>query len=167
MKTIQRSIVRLFAALLATFFISPSYATPYLKGDVKLQSIGPLPPGPDGVLFISDPKAHSIIAIKTAAKPPAVLGASVDQVRIIDLAVDTSSELAYLSVIWGQGPNSDAVVVSVRPSGKDGDSRVVIGTGLEDLAGDSVVRPFEVDRVQRPDDEFIPDYVTLVFKIGN
>ena len=44
---------------------------------------------------------------------------------------------------------------------------MVIGTGLEYLAGDSVVRPFEVDRVQRPDDEFIPDYVTLVFKIGN
>ena len=163
MKTIQRSIVRLFAALLATFFISPSYATPYLKGDVKLQSIGPLSPGPDGVLFISDPKALSIIAIKTAA----VLGASVDQVRIIDLAVDTRSKLAYLSVIWGQGPNSDAVVVSVRPSGKDGDSRVVIGTGLEDLAGNSVTLPFEVDRVQSPDDEFIPDYVTLEFKIGN
>ena len=163
MKTIQRSIVRLFAALLATFFTSLSDAAPYLKGDFKLQSIGPLAPGPDGVLFISDPKAPSIIAIKTAA----VLGASVDQVRIIDLAVDTSSKLAYLSVIWGQGLNSDAVIVSVRPSGKAGDSRVVIGTGLEDLAGNSVTRPFEVDRVQRPDDEFIPDYVTLEFKIGN
>ena len=50
---------------------------------------------------------------------------------------------------------------------KDGDYRVVIGTGLEDLAGNNVARPFEVDRVQRPDDEFIPDYVTLEFKIGN
>ena len=50
---------------------------------------------------------------------------------------------------------------------KEGDYRVVIGTGLEDLAGNSVARPFEVDRVQRPDDEFIPDYVTLEFKIGN
>ena len=50
---------------------------------------------------------------------------------------------------------------------KDGDYRVVIGTGLEDLAGNNVARPFEVDRVQRPEDEFIPDYVTLDFKIGN
>ena len=50
---------------------------------------------------------------------------------------------------------------------KDGDYLVVIGTGLEDLAGNSVARPFEVDRVQRPDDEFVPDYVTLEFKIGN
>ena len=50
---------------------------------------------------------------------------------------------------------------------KDGDYRVVIGTGLEDLAGNNVARPFEVDRVQRPDDEFVPDYVTLEFKIGN
>ena len=59
------------------------------------------------------------------------------------------------------------VVVSVRTSGKTATTKLVIGTGLEYLAGDSVVRPFEVDRVQRPDDEFIPDYVTLVFKIGN
>ena len=50
---------------------------------------------------------------------------------------------------------------------KDGDYRVVIGTGLEDLAGNNVARPFEVDRVQRPEDEFIPDYVTLDFKVGN
>ena len=116
MKTIQRSIVRLFAALLAAFFISPSDAAPYFKGDVKLQSIGP-----DGVLFISDPKAASIIAIMTTAKPTdnpsgnfkvkdlnaqvaAVLGASVDQVRIINLAVDTGSKLAYLFVIRGRDP---------------------------------------------------------------
>ncbi len=50
---------------------------------------------------------------------------------------------------------------------KDGDYRVVIGTGLEDLAGNNVARPFEVDRVQRPEDEFIPNYVTLDFKVGN
>ncbi len=50
---------------------------------------------------------------------------------------------------------------------QDGDYRVVIGTGLEDLAGNNVARPFEVDRVQRPGDEFIPDYVTLDFKVRN
>ena len=107
MKTIQRSLVGLFAALLAIIFVSTSGAAQYQKGDIKLQSIGPLATGPDGVLFVSDPKAACIIAIKTAAKPTdnpsgnfkveglnakvaAVLGASVDQVRIIDLAVDTS-----------------------------------------------------------------------------
>jgi len=50
---------------------------------------------------------------------------------------------------------------------KDGDYRVVIGTGLEDLAGNNVARPFEVDRVQRPEDEFIPDFVTLDFIVRN
>ena len=50
---------------------------------------------------------------------------------------------------------------------KDGDYQVVIGTGLEDLAGNNVARPFEVDRVQSPEDEFIPDYVTLDFKVRN
>jgi hypothetical protein len=43
----------------------------------------------------------------------------------------------------------------------------MIGTSLEDLAGNNVSRPFEVDRVQRPEDEFIPNYVTLDFKIRN
>ena len=50
---------------------------------------------------------------------------------------------------------------------KVGDYRIMIGTSLEDLAGNNVARPFEVDRVQRPDDEFVPDYVTLEFKIEN
>ncbi len=50
---------------------------------------------------------------------------------------------------------------------KVGDYRIMIGTSLEDLAGNNVARPFEVDRVQRPEDEFIPDYVALDFKIGN
>ena len=110
MKTIQRSIIGLFAASLATIFVSTTDAAPYQKGDVKLQSIGPLATGPDGVLFVSDPKAACIIAIKTAAKPTdnpsgnfkveglnakvaAVLGASVDQVRIIDLAAVSYTHL--------------------------------------------------------------------------
>ena len=42
MKTIQRSIIGLFAASLATIFVSTTDAAPYQKGDVKLQSIGPL-----------------------------------------------------------------------------------------------------------------------------
>ena len=69
MKTIQRSLAGLFAATLAGIFASTTVAAPYQKGDVRLQSIGPLATGPDGVLFVSDPKAASIIAIKTAAKP--------------------------------------------------------------------------------------------------
>ena len=49
---------------------------------------------------------------------------------------------------------------------KVGDYRIMIGTSLEDLAGNNVARPFEVDRVQRPEDGVIPDYATLDFKIG-
>jgi len=135
MKTIQRSLAGLFAATVAGIFASTTVAAPYQKGDVRLQSIGPLATGPDGVLFVSDPKAASIIAIKTAAKPTdkaaggfkveqlnakvaAVLGASADQVRIVDLAVDTASQTAYLSVVRGQGAGANAAVVSVRPGGK-------------------------------------------------
>jgi hypothetical protein len=35
------------------------------KGDVKLQSAGPIAFGPDGVLFIADPKAATVYAIDT------------------------------------------------------------------------------------------------------
>src|SRR5436190_21071002 len=35
------------------------------KGDVKLQSAGPIAFGPDSVLFVSDPKAATVYAIDT------------------------------------------------------------------------------------------------------
>ncbi|MDP6795587.1 MAG: Ig-like domain-containing protein [Verrucomicrobiota bacterium] len=47
-----------------------------------------------------------------------------------------------------------------------GSYRIVIGTALEDLAGNSVARPFEVDRIQHPDDVFLPEHVRLKFSIG-
>lgn len=46
-----------------------------------------------------------------------------------------------------------------------GNYRVVIGTNVEDLAGNTVTRPFEVDRVQGPADDLIPDSIILAFKI--
>jgi len=134
MKTIQHSFAVLLFTTLAGLFASTVVAAPYQKGDVRLQSIGPLAIGPDGILLVSDPKAASVIAIQTNAKPSdkagdsfdikhldtkvaAVLGASVDQIRIIDLTVDTTSQTAYLSVLRGQGASANPTVVSVQPGG--------------------------------------------------
>ena len=73
-------------------------------------------------------------------------------------SVEGQVEISDLEKQWAFVPNQ---------AWKAGDYRVVIGTRIEDLAGNNVARPFEVDRVQRPAAEFIPDYVTLEFKIGN
>ena len=70
MKNIYRLLSSLFVAVLVTFSVSFSEAAPFQKGDVKLQSIGPIATGSDGILFVSDPKAASIIAIKTTAEEP-------------------------------------------------------------------------------------------------
>ena len=73
-------------------------------------------------------------------------------------SVEGQVEISDLEKQWAFVPNQ---------AWKAGDYRVVIGTRIEDLAGNNVARPFEVDRVQRPAAEFIPDFVTLEFKIGN
>jgi len=71
-------------------------------------------------------------------------------------SVEGQVEISDLEKQWTFVPNQ---------AWKAGDYRVVIGTRIEDLAGNNVARPFEVDRVQRPAAEFIPDFVTLEFKI--
>src|SRR5438128_6272746 len=84
-------------------------------GTVELKSAGPLAFGPQGILFIGDPRAATIYAVDTGdrAKPDStskpkvegingqvasLLGTEAAQVRIADLAVNPISGNTYLSV---------------------------------------------------------------------
>ena len=84
-------------------------------GAVELKSAGPLAFGPEGILFVGDPKAASIYAIDTADKPgtPATakykieglqqkladaIGSSPDQVMVSDLAVNPDSGNVFVLV---------------------------------------------------------------------
>ncbi len=104
------------------------------KGTPKIQSAGPMAFGPNGILFLGDPKSAAIFAVDTndnSGDPSSVqvnvpkldekiaslLGTKADQVQIEDLAVNPASGNVYLSVSRGQGPKAQPVVVKVDASG--------------------------------------------------
>jgi hypothetical protein len=112
-----------------------------LRGKPDLKSAGPLAFGPRGILFIGDPKGAAIFAVDTKDAGPehgdrvkasinvdnikqiiaALLGASPEQVRIQDVAVNPASGKVYLSVSRGRGPDAQPVLIRVEADGKVGE----------------------------------------------
>tara|TARA_R110002096_G_scaffold39182_15_gene107434 strand:+ start:3725 stop:4837 length:1113 start_codon:yes stop_codon:yes gene_type:complete len=103
-------------------------------GDPGLKSVGSIAFGPEGVLFIADPKGASLVAISTGDVKPAaggdeisisniigevaaVLGTSADAVIIEDLAVNPFSNRPYLSVSRGTGPDAMPAILCIDNSG--------------------------------------------------
>ncbi len=99
----------------------------------EMQSAGPLAFGPEGILFVSDPKGAAVFAIDTNdlkgepkaidvegvdAKVAALLGTTADGILVNDVAVNPASGAAYLSISRGRGPDALPVVVRVTSSGK-------------------------------------------------
>jgi hypothetical protein len=87
------------------------------KGDVKLQSAGPIAFGPDSVLFVADPKAATIYAIDTqdpvATKRPfaevkatglekQAQGIGGEDAKVADIAVNPLSGNVYVSITGSQ-----------------------------------------------------------------
>ncbi len=105
------------------------------KGNVKLESATQLAFGPAGVLFIGDSRAAAVVALATGDTKPgktrevkvegidqklaALLGTSVDQVVIQDVAVNPLSKNIYLAVSRGKGPDAASVVARVDEKGRD------------------------------------------------
>ena len=103
-------------------------------GTPDIKSAGPLAFGPDGILFIGDPKGAAIFAIDTEDTAGAksaelalegidgqvagLLGTTADDILINDLAVNPASGAIYLSVARGRGPDAAPVVVRVDESGE-------------------------------------------------
>jgi len=118
------------------------------KGTIELQSIGPIGFGPEGILFIADPKASTVYALQTGGahagsaskastphtvkevdkKIAAMLGVDAKELIIHDFAVDPMSGAAYLSVSRGRGPDAAAVLIRRSASGE------LAPVGLEDVA---------------------------------
>lgn len=105
------------------------------EGKAELQSAGPLTFGPEGILFVADPKGAAVVAVATgdskaaaAAKPlkieainqkiAALLGTSAEQILIEDMAINPVSHNAYLSVSRGRGPEATPVLVRAKTDGK-------------------------------------------------
>lgn len=131
-------MLKKFAVLLVVCGVAVSAAQGapqgFKQGKAELKSAGPIAFGPDGVLFIADPKAATIVAVDTkdtkadAAKPSidvekinekiaAALGTKADQILINDMAVNPANGKVYFSVARGRGPDAQAVVVRVDSAG--------------------------------------------------
>jgi len=96
------------------------------------KSLGSLEFGPEGVLFVADPKGAAVFALELGgagakagskleiknidAKIAALLGTKADQINIRDLAVQPGSGIAYLSVSRGLGQDGAPVLVKANGS---------------------------------------------------
>ncbi len=104
------------------------------EGTAKFQSMGPLAFGPEGILFVADTKAASIVALSTGDTKPAtagqllkveainqkiaaLLGTSADQILIEDMAINPISHNAYLAISRGRGADAVPVLVRVKTDG--------------------------------------------------
>lgn len=132
-------------ALFSGLSVAPVGADDPKTGKVELQSAGPITFGPNGVLFLGDPKTAKIFAIDTADKQSgpvtpitlgeldsklgALLGVKPTEVIINDLAVNPASNRVYLSVSRGKGPAAIPVVFVL--DSKEG--------GLKELALENVL----------------------------
>lgn len=106
-------------------------------GKVELKSIGALEMGPPGVLFVADSLGASVYALGVGQ--PRASGEAVDEVEdldgrvaamlgtqprnifIQDMAVDTDTGTAYLSILRGQGDSARPVLLRVMRDGEIGE----------------------------------------------
>ena len=104
-------------------------------GKAELKSAGPLAFGPNGILFVGDSAAASVVALDTTdtkasksagnlevkginQKIAALLGTAPDQIRIEDVAVNPVSKQIYISVSRGLGPDAAPMILRVDAAGK-------------------------------------------------
>lgn len=105
------------------------------KGTPELRSIGALAFGPEGILFVGDPRAAAIFALDTEdraaptstdrprveaidEKIASLLGIEASQLMVNDLAVNPISGNTYMGVTRGKGADGKPVLLRVERSGK-------------------------------------------------
>lgn len=104
-------------------------------GKPGVKFAGQLAFGPEGVLFIGDPRSATLFAIGVEPAGPAsssetvklagvntqlaaLVGISPDELLINDVAVQPGSTTVYLSAARGRGPDSEPLLARVSPAGK-------------------------------------------------
>jgi hypothetical protein len=129
-------VVCLSAALAIGVTAARKPASPLAErpsGKVQLMSAGALAFGPDGILFVGDNAAGTVVAIDTQDRTPvasatinvqgvdakiaALVGVTPDQILVNYMKVNPISKNVYLSVARGQGPSATAMIIRVDPTG--------------------------------------------------
>lgn len=124
-----------FLLLGAAVQAAPAQSTSLQSGTPDIQFAGPMTFGPDGILFVADPRQAALYALDTGEKgqssPAAkveveninksiaeMLGVMPSDVMINDMAVNPESGSVYLSVSRGRGPDAAPAILKVDSSGK-------------------------------------------------
>ncbi|MBL8900770.1 MAG: hypothetical protein JNM84_24270 [Planctomycetes bacterium] len=123
----------------------------------RFASLGPLAFGPSGVLFAADSKAAEIAALRVPASTAkglagdfalvgvdarcaSALGVELEALRIVDLAIDPATQLAYLAVARGRGADAQPVLLRIDGSGAiealDADALTIGRAALSDAPSD-------------------------------
>jgi hypothetical protein len=119
------------ATLMATQAASADDPSGLKPGNIELSSAGPLTFGPKGILFVADPVAATIYAIKTDegktdspptnvnvadlnAKLAKTLNADAAEVKVGDMAVNPTSGNVYLSVAAGKPAKASLVKIDAK-----------------------------------------------------
>jgi hypothetical protein len=129
----MKKLLSFLCAIAAVTALATNPDNPYgLKpGKAELKSAGALAFGPDGILFVADPKGAALFAldIKDNTKDTtstaielknidkalgAFLGIAPEDVVINDLAVNPQSQNIYLSVSRGRSVDAQPVVIKVN-----------------------------------------------------
>ena len=125
----------MLALTILTTITTFSIADDHLKtGTPDLKHAGPLAFTPDGVLLIGDSQSAAIFAIATSdsdagetaeinikgvnQKIAALIGSSLEDTIINDMAVNPTSGHVYLSVSRGRGPDAMPVIFKADPKGE-------------------------------------------------
>ena len=103
------------------------------SGKVQLTYAGALAFGPDGILFIGDDAAGTVVAIDTQDRTPAatatinvqgldakiaaLVGVPTDQVLVNDMKVNPISKNVYLSASRGKGADATPLIIRVDAAG--------------------------------------------------
>ncbi len=116
----KQFILLLLTTLLSTsIFASDSFTEDFVFGDPEIKSVHALAFGPESILFVGDSDAAQVVAIDLSSQQKAqnekmaiadleeelgrILGSEIDQIQVVDLAVDPSNENVYIAVNHSSG----------------------------------------------------------------
>ena len=151
----MKNLFLLFLALSTTVFASEPLTANFTLGNPQVKSINALTFGPEGILFIGDSEAGSIVALKTDdAKQEgtidiknvdqvlaALLGTPANQVNIIDMAINPVSGKVYLAVSTPTGGS-----LLLRSTGKTFENIALDNVSFSKV---SLTNPIAVDKKDR------------------
>jgi hypothetical protein len=107
-------------------------------GTPDLKSAGPIAFGPNGILFVADPKQAAVFAIdigdktngagngpvkmaKADARMAGLLGTTAGEIELKDMAINPASGNVYFSVGRGRGPEAPPVLLKLNRQGEFGE----------------------------------------------